>query len=97
MKFVYLVDDFKIKIKDNNHIWELIRPKYYNNLDIIIYDENLNNIIPGCYEKSICYCKTCKAFSLRIKKDEYLPFNFEYYTVEPILTCNEVIIKEIIE
>jgi len=94
---IYSIYDFKIKIKDNNHVWELIKPKQYNYLDIIIYDEDFNDILPGCHEKTICYCKICKAYSLRIKKDDYFPFNFEYYTPKQILTCDEVIIKDIIE
>lgn len=94
---IYLVDDFTIKIKDNNHIWELVHPQEYNKLDVIIYDKNFEDVLPGNQNYTICTCKICNSYSLRLNKDEYFPFNYEYYTPKQILKCEEYIIKNIIE
>ena len=96
--FIYSVDDFKIKIIDNNHIWDLIKPKEYDDLDIIVYDKEYYDLVPmNDGLQSLCFCKICKSFALRIKTDDYFPYAYEYYTPQKILTCDEYIIKEIIE
>ncbi len=96
--FIYSIEDFKIKINDNNHVWDLIKPKEYDGLDITVYDKEYYDIIPNMDGTiSLCFCKICKSFALRIKKDDYYPYIFDYYSTIKILTCDEYIIKEIIE
>lgn len=89
----YYYQDFKIENKDKNHVWRILNlhENYIFILNILdTYDDlNVNN----CF----CVCDVCKNISLRITKDQYSPQIYKYYTHEQLLTCNEYIIKNIIE